>query len=197
MEAGHCSASIEKKPSLDPEKTENFRPICRLLFFAKVAEVHVIDQLMNFIEAEDLLHETQLGFHPEFSTEWAFLLASESLRQIVDGGKTAALFIPDLSAAFDTVSQGLLLERLYNNGVGESALLRIASFLQKHTIQVVQQPFFPEAVLLQPGVPLGSTLSPTLSNLYMHPFVDFIECHRFNIVSYVDDTQLIITLSQD
>ena len=106
-----------KKTLLNSTKPQNYQPILLLPFFTKVAEKYVNQQLSTFIEAINLLHRTQSGFRPSYSTEYALLLASESIRQILDRGDTAALLMLDLSAALDIVYHNLLIERLWSCGI--------------------------------------------------------------------------------
>ena len=47
------------------------------------------------------------------------------------------------------------------------------------------------------GVPQGSSLSPTLFNVYMTPLAEIVRHHGLNIVSYADDTQLILSLTNE
>lgn len=48
-----------KKPSLDPEKLENYRPISNLSFVSKLLERVVLKQLMEFLHEHNLLVPTQ------------------------------------------------------------------------------------------------------------------------------------------
>lgn len=43
----------------------------------------------------------------------------------------------------------------------------------------------------------GSSVIPTLFNIYMTPLTDVIRSHGLNIISYSDDTQLILSLTKD
>ncbi|KAJ1179556.1 hypothetical protein NDU88_004790 [Pleurodeles waltl] len=123
-------APLLKKPSLDPSKPENFRLLSLLPFFDRIAEKHVNQQLMRYIDQKEILRETQSGFRSNFCTESALLLALASLRLIADDGKTAALIVLNLNAAFDTMSHGLLLDRLQQHSIGDCTIDRLADFLQ-------------------------------------------------------------------
>lgn len=115
---------------------------------------------------------------------------------MIHEGRTTALVLLDLSAAFNTVSHGLLLERLWESGVGSSSWEWIKHFLQKRSFQVLQHPFKSKVCPLSQRVPQGSALSPTLFNIYMRPLADIVRKHGVKLVSYADDTQLIVTLEQ-
>ena len=59
-----------------------------------------------------------------------FLRLMNNLLRSVNGGKVVFLTLLDLSAAFDTIDHGLLLQRLeFENGIIESALACFCSYL--------------------------------------------------------------------
>lgn len=74
-------------------------------------------QLSAFLESNKLLHDTQSGFRVGYSTETALLEVTETVRETLDKGKQAMLVLLDLTAAFDTVSHTILLDRLVQIGV--------------------------------------------------------------------------------
>ena len=51
----------------------NYRPISTLFPFSKVFERLVCDQLLAFIEKENILYQYQFGFRKGFFTEQAIL----------------------------------------------------------------------------------------------------------------------------
>ncbi|KAJ1096995.1 hypothetical protein NDU88_002125 [Pleurodeles waltl] len=115
----------------------------------------------------------------------------------MDNGETVALILLDLSAAFDTVCHRTLITRLRSTGIQGQALDWIASFLANSSQRVYLPPFRSEPTEIICGVPQGSSLSPTLFNVYMSPLANIVRKHDIIITSYADDTQLILSLTKD
>jgi len=154
-----------KKPTLDKEEKSNYRPVSNIPFLSKLIERAVAWQLME--QVDDVLSERQSAYRSNFSTETALLcLYDDLLRSADNGGATALLFL-DLSAAFDTVDHGLLLDRLKDSGVEGFALEWLDSYLSGRTQSVVigDHSSDPEALLC--GVPQGSVLGPLLFLIYV------------------------------
>ncbi|KAJ1166727.1 hypothetical protein NDU88_007124 [Pleurodeles waltl] len=186
-----------KKPKADPNDLKNFRPISLLPFPAKVIEKIVNTQLTHFLEDNSILDPSQSGFRRNHSTETALLAATDDIRHQMDNGETSALILLDLSAAFDTVCHRTLLTRLQEAGIQDKALHWISSFLSDRTQRVHLSPFRSKATNLICGVPQGSSLSPTLFNVYMAPLAQLARQHHLSIISYADDTQLVLSLTKD
>ena len=67
---------------------------------------------MTYLDANCLLPSTQSGFQRRYSTETAIIRVLLDLLDVIDRDDTAMLVVLDLSAAFDTVDHGILLQRL-------------------------------------------------------------------------------------
>ncbi|KAJ1127387.1 hypothetical protein NDU88_005789 [Pleurodeles waltl] len=115
----------------------------------------------------------------------------------MDNGETVALILLDLSAAFDTVCHRTLITRLRSTGIQGQALDWIASFLSNRSQRVYLPPFCSEPTEIICSVPQGSSLSPTLFNVYMSPLANIVRKHDIINTSYADDTQLILSLTKD
>lgn len=187
--------ALLKKPSLDPDNLANYRPISLLPEISKILEKHVNFILSAFLESNKLLHPSQAGFRPGHGTETALLAVMEKSRRIIDTGGSAAVIMLDLSAAFDTVNHSLLVERLRKMGISGTALTWIKSFLDGRTFQVFESEAISKSWPLHCGVPQGSSLSPTLFNAYMAPLADIVSSYGVDIVTYADDTQLVVSLN--
>jgi len=103
------SPLLVKKPGLDITDVCSYRPISNLSVLSKLL---VTRQLKDFLTSADLLPPLQSGFRPGHSTETAVLQVLSDILQAVDRGNSAALFLLDLSAAFHTVENEILLQRL-------------------------------------------------------------------------------------
>ena len=57
-----------KKPSLDPNELENFRPISILPFISKIIEKLVLVQISHHLSANNLLNRFQSAYRPGHST---------------------------------------------------------------------------------------------------------------------------------
>lgn len=105
------------------------------------------------------------------------------------------MILLDPSAAFDTVNHCILMQQLINLGVSGTALMWLQSFLEERSFQVFKGDAISKSLLLHCGVPQGSSLSPTLFNVYMAPLADIVIPFGVQIVTYADDTQLVVALN--
>ena len=81
----------------------------------------------------------------------------------------------DLSAAFDTIDHGLLLQRLeFENGIKGSALAWFYSYLAERCQHVKANFEVSDSGALQCGDPQGSVLAPILFTIYISRLVQII-----------------------
>lgn len=153
-------------------------------------------QLNDFLQEANILHPKQSGFRPGHSTESVLLHTTETLKFALDQGMDAVLILLDLSAAFDTFSPDILGDSLANSGITHKALAWLTSFLKDRRQMVTLGSYNSTEKHLPSGVPQGSSLSPTLFNLYMLPLLTLIASFDIESISYADDTQLILTLDK-
>lgn len=186
-----------KKPKLDSKDPNNFRPISRLPLPAQIIEKTMNTQLSAFLEHNNILDSTQYGFRGGHSTESALLKFTEEIRITLDQGGRAAMIMLDLSAAFDTVHHSLLMDRLQEIRVKGSALMLLTYFLSERVQNVSLGEFTSKPFTLPCGVPQGSSISSTLFNIYVSQLASLIESHGFNLTSYADDTQIVVSLLPD
>ncbi len=111
-----------KKPKLDPCELANYRPISNLPFMSKILEKVESAQLCSFLLKNYIYEEFQSGFRPRHSTETALVKITNDLLAS-DQGCILLLVLLDLSAAFDTIDHGILIDQLQNyTGIQGQAL---------------------------------------------------------------------------
>ena len=99
-----------------------------------------------------------------------------------------------MSAAFDTVDNEILLNRLnVRYGIEDCALKWIKSYLEKRTCSVVINQVRSDERPLKHGVPQGSVLGLLLFTMYLGPISDILEKHNMRYHLYADDIQIYTT----
>ncbi|XP_078509870.1 uncharacterized protein LOC144769584 [Lissotriton helveticus] len=116
---------LQKKQGVDPQRPNNIRPISLLPFSAEVLETHIAKTLSSFIEKTNFLDPHQAGFRAALSKESIILSVMDNLKEKADVDSTQALILLDMSAAFDTVNQNILVDRLTAAGLSGTALIII------------------------------------------------------------------------
>ena len=130
--AGCLSISVEKYPGFPLLKKDglepifkNYRLVSNLQFFSKLTESAVAKQPKHHINMNKLLPSLQSSYRKFHSTESALLKVKNDILLNMNRQHVTLLVLLDLimSAAFDTIDHGILLERLRSAfGVRDTAL---------------------------------------------------------------------------
>ena len=173
----------------------NYRPISNLPFLGKIIERVVSNQLTKYITDNSLLASRQSAYRKDHSVETALLRVQDDLLPALDSGDEAVLILLDLTSAFDTVDNGVLLSRLTTQfGITGTAVKWFESHLSERYQKVTIDGSRSHPTLLRWGVPQGSVVGPVLFTCYTTPLQDIIHSHDFSSMIYADDTQLFITV---
>jgi hypothetical protein len=184
-----------KKSSLDPSDLKNYRPVSNLTFVSKIVEKLISEQLIAYLQSNDLMPRLQSAYRRHHSTETALLRVISDLLRAVDNRRVTLLGLLDLSAAFDCVDHEILLRRLnIAFGIDGLALQWIESFLTERTQQISYNGHLSSVGSLLCGVPQGSVLGPLFFLLYTAELFEVIaECGLVGHC-YADDTQTYISV---
>ena len=180
-----------KKPSADPDVLSNNRPVSNLPFISKVLEKVVSARLSIHKKENNLYENFQSAYRSGHSTETALLRVQNDILRAIDSGKCVFLVLLDLSAAFDTVTHDVMLDRLKSRfGITGDAQRWIASYLKERSQSVCISGKKSSSVPLTCGVPQGSVLGPDLFSDYSSPVASIIQSSKISVHCYADDTQL-------
>ena len=171
-----------------------YSPVSNLLYISKMIEKAVSMQLMKYTERTRVTEQLQSAYKSNNSTETALLKINTDLLDAIDRKEVTGLLLLDLSAAFDTISQRLLLNRLhYHYGIQDVTLEWIKNYLTNRKQKVIVQTDRTSATsyptVLNQEVPQGSILDPILFTLYVAPIGDICRKHQISFHGYVDDMQ--------
>jgi len=174
----------------DKKSIPNYRPISNLSPFSKIFERCLLSRLEVELPGSDGTH--QHGFRTHHSTETALLLIQSKLAKILDNGSHGLIYSVDLSAAFDLLRPDKFHE-LFKNKISEGLLFSIADFLMDRRFQVELGDVKSIEKSLDRGCVQGSILGPKLFNLYLGELANKLGSSGVEIISYADDTYVIIT----
>ena len=180
-----------KKPTLDADDTNSYRPISNLSFSSKFVERVVAAQFTGHAERHGLFPPNQSAYRRNHNTETAVISVMNDIILAIDHGKVTALVLLDLSAAFDTVDHTTLLDVLNRRfAVEGTSLLWFKSYLtnrsQSFSVDGVQS----KLIDVGYSVPQGSVLGPLEFISYTEDVVAVFSrnCVRHHL--FADDKQL-------
>ena len=98
-----------KKSTLDKEGLHNYRPVSNLSFASKLVEKVVARQMNDHVDGNTLRDKMQSAYRSGNSTETALLRIKNDIDATLDRKSMVLLVMLDLSSAFDTIENDVLL----------------------------------------------------------------------------------------
>ena len=167
----------------DPLIAKNYRPVALLPIFSKILERVVFNQLVQYLDFNNLIHPNHHGSRAGYSTATALIQMYDSWAEEVDKGNMVGVMMVDLSAAFDMVDYKLLLQKLELFGLDGKSVNWMSSYLVGRKQSVMVDGCLSPPLGIECGVPQGSILGPLMYILYTNDIPDLPHNHLVSTVS--------------
>ena len=101
----------------DVDTVVNYRPISLLITISKVLEKVIYRRVYSFLETNDVLYQSQYGFHLKHNCEQAIFEFTDKILQAKEKGEHQVSIFLDLSKVFNTLNHKVLLDKLERVGI--------------------------------------------------------------------------------
>jgi hypothetical protein len=141
--------------------------------------------LTNYLQLNKLLNVNQFGFQCNLSTEHNLMKVFNFIGEALNKGNYCIGVFLDLRKAFDTCSHEILLKKLANLGIRNTALEWFRSYLSNRMQRVEINGHLSEILSISCGVFQGSILGPILFLCYINEIFNAPDLAMF---LFADDT---------
>jgi hypothetical protein len=141
---------------------KNYRPVSLLAITSKILERVVYNQLIQYLEDNNLLHPSHHGFRKNHSTTTALLEMYSNWVENHEQDKVTAVILLDMSAAFDLVDKSILIDKLKLYGLDDGSSSWMESYMSQRSQRVFLDGELSDTLSVEVGVPQGSILGPIL-----------------------------------
>ena len=180
-----------------PQSPTDFRPIALLCLISKVFEKTLHNQITKFLETNNLLDNLQCGFRKRRNPQVLLAKLLDDITSNLEVGKLTFLILFDFKKAFDSVSHGILLNKLKLYGFSADTISWFKSYLLNRKQAVINSGnnSYSKWENIKSGVPQSSILGPLLFLVFINDIKDFIS--NSNKLLFADDLQIYLSTEHD
>ena len=190
--------SLLKKPTLDYNELNNFRPVCNIPFISKIIEKTVVKRLNYYMSCNSLRLKYQSVYRTSHGTETALVKIHNDILRSLDARQGVILVMLDLSAAFDTIDHDILLNRLRARlDVDGTALRWLREYHTGRTQVTVINHSHSSPFQLDFGAPQGSVMGPEDYKIYTLPVGNITRAHGLTFHGYAEDSDNYVSFKLD
>ena len=183
---------IHKKGS--KQLASNYRPISLTSIICKIMERLIRNQLVAYMENNNLFTKHQHGFRQGYSCVTQLIEVIDEWTKQLDNHNNIDVIYLDFQKAFDKVPHARLMKKLQGYGIRGKLYNWIENFLKERKQKVVLNGSESKWQQVTSGIPQGSVLGPILFLIYINDLPDVVE----NTVKlFADDTKLYSTVNND
>ena len=164
----------KKDDILNPK---NFCPVSILPIFSKVLERVVFNQIIQYLNSNNLLHPSHHAYRANHNTTTALIQMYDTWVNAYDDGELSGVCLLDMSAAFDIVDHSLLLKKMELYGFDEESLNWVQSYLSGRSQCVCINGSLSKLLPVPIGVPQGSILGPTFYTIFTNELPEIVHDH--------------------
>lgn len=156
----------------------------------KIIERIVKNQLVQYIEDNNLISPYQSAFRSNYSCESTLNLVIDDWKRANDQGEQIVIVFLDLKRAFETIDRKKMLQKLEQMGVDGVELNWFRSYLNSRKQQTKFKGHTSNEINIEIGLPQGTALSVILFLIYIDSITK-VPMHG-SIFLFADDTVLVV-----
>lgn len=178
------------KPNKNACNVDGYRPISLLDCIGKIFERCIKSRINCYVETAHIIPDEQFGFRAGHSTCHQLLRIKNLIKTNFENKKSSGMIVLDVQNAFNSVWHDGLIHKMITLGFPMYIVKIIKSFLDNRKFRVAVKGVKSDIFGITAGVPQGSTLSPSLYNIFTSDMPTPQNCE---LGLYADDTAIVTT----